>query len=148
MDWIFEHLKYIQISSFKFLTILEHVQKLHKNFQNFWSYNYFPINFQSFSTIQNLENIKTHCSLPLLSLTAWAHSSATQTEDTAVLPSPVGQNAPAVMLRRGGPHLYDLPYPTNLSQPSERQQAHRRELHAGHGGVGTTEQDVTMVTMQ
>ena len=107
------------------------------------------LQISKFAALFKIQKIsKPHCSLPLLSLTAWAHSSATQTEDTAVLPSPVGQNAPAVMLRRGGPHLYDLPYPTNLSQTSERQQAHPRELQADHGGVGTTAHDVTTVTMQ
>ena len=129
-----------------FSTIIEHLQKLHTIFQNFWSCNYFPTNFQIFSTIQNSEITKSHYSLSL-SLTARPRSSVTQNKDTAALQSPVGQNAPAVMLRRGGPHLYDLPYPTNLSQPSERQQAHRRELHAGHGGAGTMAHDVTTVTM-
>ena len=55
---------------------------------------------------------------------------------TAVLPSPVGQNVPAVMLRRGRPHQHDLHHPANLSRPSEQQQAHRRKLYAGHGGHG------------
>jgi hypothetical protein len=60
----------------------------------------------------------------------------------------VGQNTPAVMLRQGRLHQHDLHHPTNLSQPSEQQQAHRMELYAGHGGAGTTTHDITMDTMQ
>ena len=62
--------------------------------------------------------------------------SATQTQNTAALPSPVGQNAPAVMLRRGRPHQHDLQRPANLTRPSEQLQMHRRKLHTGHGGHG------------
>ena len=97
--------------------------------------------------LKNLKISKHHCSLSL-SLTARPRCQRHRTRHTAALPSPVGQNAPAVMLRRGRPHLHDLLYPTNPSQPSERQQVHRRELHVGHGGTGTTAHNATTVTMQ
>ena len=53
------------------------------------------------------------------------------------------QNAPTVTLRRGRPNPNDLHTPTNPSPPFEWQKAHRRRLHAGHGGLSTMAHGVT-----
>ena len=91
------------------------------------------MNFQSCCTIQNSENNK---SLSSLSLTTGPRMSATQHRTHGGAASSDQQNALAVRFRRGGLHQHDLHHPANLSQPSEQQQAHRRKLHAGHGGHG------------
>jgi len=96
--------------------------------------------------IQKILNLTV---LSLLSLTARSRCQRHRTEHTAALSTPVDQNASAVRFRRGGLHQHDLHYPANLPRPLEQQQAHRRKLHAGHGGHGgadTAAHDTTPAT--
>ena len=91
---------------------------------------------------------KPYCSSLSFSLTTQPHSSVTHNRTRRRCHHWPAQNAPAASLRRGGQHLNDLHHPTNPSQSLERQQAHRRELHAGHGSSGTTVHGITPAMMQ
>ena len=109
------------------------------------------MNFQCCYTIQNPENRKSPCSLSLsLADRQDPHVSDTERERGGATDSGQ-QNAPAVRLRRGRRYLHDQHHPANLPRPPEQQQAHRRKLHAGHGGHGgvdTAAHDTTLATTQ
>jgi len=94
------------------------------------------MNFQSCCTIQNPENKKSPCSLSLsLADRQDPHVSDTERERGGATdsgrPKRTGGETPA---RRTAPEQ-STPL-RNLSHPTEQQQAHRRKLHAGHGGHG------------
>ena len=78
MDWIFEHSKFIQISSFKILTHTRSCTEATQNFSKFLELWLFFYKFSKDSVLfTNSENKNFHCSSSPCSLTDWPHASAT-----------------------------------------------------------------------